>query len=110
MSKRYIYVCAGCDLLAESSRSHTTTCSPACRVRAHRSGELKRLQQFIVRQGGGTTPARILQWSALDRLCPELHGPIRAHTITESDAYAIVRNAFDKVLHAQMMAQSAEAA
>jgi len=36
--KCYTFVCLGCDLLAQSSRSDAVTCSPACRVRAHRSG------------------------------------------------------------------------
>jgi hypothetical protein len=109
MAKRHIFVCAGCDLLAESSRSHATTCSPACRVRAHRSGELKRLQQFISSNGGGPTTAEVLQSMAIDRLAPELGAPIMAGTINASDIQRALCNAFDKVLHTQMK-QSAEAA
>ena len=36
--KCYTFICLGCGLLAQSSRSDTVTCSPACRVRAHRTG------------------------------------------------------------------------
>jgi hypothetical protein len=45
-SKRYISVCPGCDRLFDTERRDAMTCSPACRVRAHRSGELKRLRSI----------------------------------------------------------------
>lgn len=34
----WVFKCAGCGLLSSSVRSDALTCSPACRVRAHRSG------------------------------------------------------------------------
>ena len=108
MSKRYIYVCAGCDLLAESSRSHATTCSPACRVRAHRSGSLKRLQKTITHPE--CTPAQALQAAAVLRLCPELEDPIWAGTMTIKQAQPTVCNAFDEVLRNYIRERRAEVA
>lgn len=37
-AKCYTFICLGCGLLAQSERSDAVTCSPACRVRAHRNG------------------------------------------------------------------------
>lgn len=66
----YIYVCAGCDLLNEFERSDCMTCSPACRVRAHRSGELKRLRALAL-QLRIPNPAMLLHTKALQQLLSE---------------------------------------
>lgn len=34
----YVFVCAGCHLLAHSERADTITCSPACRVKLSSTG------------------------------------------------------------------------
>jgi len=65
----YVYVCAGCDLLGEAERSDCMTCSPACRVRAHRSGEIKRLREIA--EQIRVSPASILHAKALERLLPD---------------------------------------
>jgi hypothetical protein len=72
--KRYIRVCAGCDLLFPSARIDQVTCSPACRVRAHRSGRLRRLreQHRTVSELRGVSPALALELNALMRLCPNI--------------------------------------
>ncbi len=44
--KCYVFVCAGCGLLAQTERADTLTCSPACRVRAHRSGATDKLRRI----------------------------------------------------------------
>jgi hypothetical protein len=41
-----VFVCAVCDKLAISGRSSAMTCSPACRVQAHRTGKIKELAAF----------------------------------------------------------------
>ena len=105
--KRHIFVCAGCDLLAESSRSHATTCSPACRVRAHRSGELKRLQKNT---SAGVTCAEVLRAAALLRLRPHLEASVVAGTLTIDEAQPEVCNAFDEVLRNYMRQRRAEVA
>lgn len=72
----YIYVCAGCDLLAKSERSDCMTCSPACRVRAHRSGAIKRLR-VIAAQWHLPNPAIILHAKASERLLPDREAEMR---------------------------------
>jgi hypothetical protein len=64
----YVYVCAGCDLLAESARSDCMTCSPACRVRAYRSGDLKRLRDHAALFH--LPPAAVQHAKAMRRLLP----------------------------------------
>jgi hypothetical protein len=75
--KRYIFKCAGCDCLEESARKDTLTCSPACRVRAHRSGELKRLRELAARMD--VDPSAILHAGAAKRLAPDIVLRIRAN-------------------------------
>ena len=41
-SKRYVTVCVGCECLFDTVRCDQMTCSPACRVRAHRNGSMAR--------------------------------------------------------------------
>jgi len=81
--KCYVFVCAGCDLLADSERSDAVTCSTACRVRAHRSGAIKRLRERI-------KPFHVplsleLQARAIDRLTPQFMPQIIAGKLTFDD-------------------------
>ena len=70
MPTPYVFVCAGCGLLAESTRSDALTCSRACRVRAHRNGALKQLRREATK--GDVPPALMLQIAAALRLAPHL--------------------------------------
>lgn len=67
--KRYIFVCAGCDRLADTTRKDTLTCSPACRVAANRSGNIQRLKQDARRYA--ITASMILQAAAAWQLMPD---------------------------------------
>jgi hypothetical protein len=69
-SKRYILVCAGCDLLFDATRRDQITCSGACRVKAHRNGEIKRLK--VIAKHYDIKVSHFLQARAIKRLCPEL--------------------------------------
>ena len=67
--KRYVFTCAVCGLLAESSRSDALTCSTACRVKGHRSGDIARLLKIC--EGDREEAARVMQVMALEVLCPD---------------------------------------
>jgi hypothetical protein len=94
--KCYVYVCAGCGLLASSERSDALTCSGACRVRAHRNGELNRVRE-IARQWE-ITASSILQSKALSLLRPDLENEIMAGRLTLEDARGDVYRAFIELL------------
>ena len=68
----HVFVCLGCGLLAESSRSDAYTCSPACRVRVHRHGEHKQRILNIAR-ALDVTLAQVLHSQAIVELLPDLH-------------------------------------
>lgn len=91
-AKRYVYVCAGCDLLADSGRSDSLTCSSGCRVLAHRNGRLKalhgRAKSFDIH------PSIILQAKAIDRLRPDLALRVLAGSMTMFDAQRQIWPAF----------------
>jgi hypothetical protein len=93
--QQYISVCAGCDKLFESARRDQLTCSNACRVRAHRSGELKRLRQ-IAAQWEVRTDA-MMQIRALTLLRPDLEIEMRAGRLTLDQAMPEVVTAFNKL-------------
>ena len=92
IGKRYIYLCAGCDLLYESKRIDKMTCSNACRVKAHRNGMLKGLQDLAKGLGitdkrtGKPFPAKIAHISAIAELCPELMPKLDAQEVTVYEA------------------------
>lgn len=67
----HVFVCLGCGLLAESSRSDACTCSPACRVRAHRHGEHTQRLHAIAK-GLDVSIAQVLHAKAIGELLPEL--------------------------------------
>lgn len=81
--KCYVSVCVGCDLLFQADRKDQLTCSPACRVRAHRNGSLKTLRTLAL--AWDIEPAGIQHAQAIRRLCPALERDIvsRAKTIAQ---------------------------
>lgn len=95
-----VYICAGCNKLSISERRHETTCSGACRVRAHRNGVLRELKSIA--EPLEVTPAHILQCKALMALRPDLADKIAAGKLTIKDAMPDVCNAFWKVLQAHL--------
>lgn len=96
--KCYVFVCGACGSLDISERRHKTTCSPACRVRAHRQGSLEAVNTTARMMR--ITPAAILQCQAIDMLCPHLTPRLVAGELTINDAQAEVCNAFWKLLQA----------
>ena len=72
----YVFCCVGCGEMNLSERSDALTCSPACRTRAHRNGELKRLRALAEKLK--ISAATILQAKAVKELCPELNKQIAA--------------------------------
>jgi len=95
-AKCYVFVCAGCNLLAQSDRSDALTCSPACRVRAHRNGELKRLRSSATALD--IRPALIQRAKAVTRLQPDLEGRIRAGELSLDDVRPQMARAFGELL------------
>ncbi len=82
--KCYVFVCVGCGLLAESERSDAVTCSTACRVKAHRSGELKRLRE--VADAMDITVSLIQQSAAIKELAPDMHNELLSGRRRKIDA------------------------
>lgn len=111
----WVFVCAGCDLLAISSRRHTTTCSGACRVKANRNGSLKALRDearqggMVDRDTGRPMVAEILQGAAVDALCPDLARQALAGTATMGECQRAAYSEMQKILreiHAEQGASS----
>ncbi len=69
-STAFVFVCVACNLLFDAERRDRLTCSTACRVKAHRSGDLKRLRSIA--KAWDTHPAGIQRGAAVDRLRPDL--------------------------------------
>ena len=82
--KCYVFVCAGCDLLEQSQRNDALTCSPACRVRAHRSGVLRKLRDTA--KSIHVPPAMLLQAAAIKRLSPETAAAVASGAIELDEA------------------------
>lgn len=80
-AKRYVFVCLGCDGLADAERKDQITCSPACRSRVHRAPEQRQRLAAIAEQWE-ITIAGILQAAALDRLRPDLGEAVLAGRLT----------------------------
>lgn len=101
--KRYIFVCLGCRLLAESNRRDTLTCSPSCRVRAHRSGSVKKqqaiadLHQVSVAMLGHAAAVRMLR--------PDLVDDIIRGKVTMDDAMPMAAAVFDERVRRILKAQ-----
>jgi hypothetical protein len=103
----YVYLCVGCNKLDQSGRRDVITCSPACRVRAHRNGSSKALHDQARRMDVG--PALILQARAIVELCPDLANQVRAGSLTIEDAQPEVNAAFIKLLFAAADARNGSA-
>jgi hypothetical protein len=67
-----VYKCVGCGRLHMSDRTDCLTCSPACRVRAYRNGDLRRLR--VLAEQADVSPGLLQRMKALQELCPHL-GP-----------------------------------
>lgn len=78
--KRYPYVfeCAGCKCLVDSERSDAITCSPACRVTAHRNGYAKALRELAKQSWLDVPPAMILQTKAACLLLPDAENRLKS--------------------------------
>jgi hypothetical protein len=100
-SKCYAYVCIGCGALDQSERSDKLTCSTACRVRAHRNGELRHLRELA--SSLKILPASILQARAIEQLCPDTVQQIRNGRLTLEEAQPAANHAF-----LQLLLQAAE--
>lgn len=102
--KRYVFVCAGCDKLAESERSDAITCSTACRVRAHRNGSIKTLR--VIAKAWEVTPALIQRATAIKELAPEFEGALLDGTrqIDDDEIRETVYRRFAKRLMAEAKA------
>lgn len=117
--KRYtgprVFVCAGCNLLAIAERSDQTTCSTACRVRAHRNGKLELLREQAVQFAlvdtttGKPQVSLQLQAQAIYRLLPDLSQEIAAGTLTIAQAQPAAVREFWKRLREHLDAPSSEA-
>lgn len=94
--KRYIFVCAGCGCLDESERSDALTCSNACRVKAHRSGNLKRLRAAAKELE--VSPAAIQQSKAAASLVLDAYDRIMSRRDTLDTMRDEVARAFDRLL------------
>jgi hypothetical protein len=95
-TKRYIAACAGCDALFESQRKDQLTCSPGCRVKAHRSGALKELRSVASRLE--IAPSIIKQAAALRLLRPDFEPKVLAGKLTLSEAMPDLCTAFDRLV------------
>ncbi|THD09693.1 hypothetical protein [Metallibacterium scheffleri] len=79
---RRITCCAICDGLFDTRRSDAVTCSPACRTRGHRTGELKRLAALFAGMGGNDiTVSMVMQARARRLLLPARNEQILAGTL-----------------------------
>lgn len=99
--KRYrcprVFVCAGCDRLACSDRSHAITCSPACRVRVHRHPDaLRRLEALAAPVH--ITVMDIQDAAAVKRLRPDLSARIASGEVEIDDVRQDVWGAFWELL------------
>ena len=74
--KRYVFVCAGCGCLDDASRRDVMTCSPACRVKAQRSGELRRRRALALEFD--IEPSSMGHAAAAQILCPDLAALIKS--------------------------------
>ena len=76
MAVPYVFVCAGCGSFGMSERSDALTCTNACRMRAMRNGNLKRLRAEA--KANHIFLANISQAEAIRLLCPGLEEEIMA--------------------------------
>lgn len=104
-----IYVCVGCGRLDESDRADVLTCSPTCRVKAHRNGSAKALRERAASMD--VSPGLVAEGQAVKELLPHrvddlLFGRLKVEQIRGELRAAFGRRAMQA---AQLMAQDAEA-
>ncbi|ABE63622.1 hypothetical protein Nham_2854 [Nitrobacter hamburgensis X14] len=100
-SKCYIVVCAGCDSFFESERSNQLTCSPACRVKAHRNAAITRLRVFA--DALDVSVAAMQQAEAIRRLRSDLANRVLNRSIEFNDAMHLVVVEYRKQLFAAVI-------
>ena len=108
-AKCYIFVCCGCSQLAVSHRSDAMTCSTACRMRAHRSGALRRRRAKA--KADHISPAIIGHAEAAARLLPpDLYARLRRGKaeLWDVDIRAEMYRAFMALVFEDVEASAAE--
>ncbi len=101
----YVFQCAGCGLLDMADRRDAFTCSPACRVKAHRSGSAARLRRIA--EDYGTSPARIRQAAAVELLRPDLAARIKGGHLPMDAAMPAVCVEFARLAMTEAAARNA---
>jgi hypothetical protein len=91
--KCYLFVCAGCGGLCDSQRADQVTCSPACRVAAHRSGKAQELRTLAASLE--LKPASIQHAAAIQALRPDLENQILCGDLNLYQAMQLCRPAFN---------------
>jgi hypothetical protein len=95
-TKCYTYVCAGCGGLAQTERKDTLTCSPACRVKAHRNGSLTRIR--VLANRFNVLPSMMLQTKAQKILRPDLNERLLSGEIDIYSVQGEISKAFTKLV------------
>ena len=96
MAKCYVYRCVACGGLDLADRADKLTCSTACRVKAHRSGETARIKGIAALPAVRCEPGMIARACALAALWPEAEEQVRSghRTIDSDDTQAEMRRRF----------------
>lgn len=102
---RYIIsYCPCCETLYEATRRDQLTCSPACRVRAHRTGKLTELKRTA--DALRIHPALTLRSHAVEILRPDLAQKIAAGEVEYDDILPDLEAAFSaRVMKAVRMSE-----
>lgn len=97
-----VFMCAGCDGLAHSYRNDALACSPSCRVKAKRNGNLQLLREMMANDGSNEPErrrmAQVLQMAALDRLCPELGQQMLSGEMTYNKARPLLNERYEQLI------------
>ena len=109
-----VFACVVCDCLTETLRSHSITCSPACRVKLHRNPELAESDEGIAQTMDVPLPT-MLDARAVRLLEPEvgdLPDRIYAGTITLVGAADEIHSAYERRVMrvARMMSEQGDIA
>lgn len=91
-NRNIISYCPCCETLYEASRRDQLTCSPACRVRAHRTGSLDELRRIA--KTLHIHPALILRAHAVEMLRPDLAQRMAAGEVDHEDILDELEAAF----------------
>lgn len=94
--KRYVSVCLGCRTLFDTVRRDQMTCSSACRVKAHRNGEIANRRALA--DECKVAPASIGHAIAVDLLLPDQSSRIMAGAVTIDDVMPELVRAFDRLV------------